>query len=73
MIPIGEGKHYLTIKKVICITEGITSQHQSGFYSLNCLHSFASNFNFVKKCMKKFFLCDIVLLSEGTKILEFNP
>ena len=37
-----EGWNYLAIKKLSALLRGITSKHHSGFYCLNCLHSFAT-------------------------------
>ena len=42
MIPNGEGWHYLAVKKLSALSEGIMSKHHSDFYCLNCLHSFAT-------------------------------
>ena len=32
-------KHYLAVKKLLALLRGITSKHNSDFYSLNCLYS----------------------------------
>ena len=35
-----EGWHYLGVKKLSSLLNGITSKHMGNFYCLNCLHSF---------------------------------
>ena len=35
-----EGWHYLAIKRLSTLLRGITSEHHSDFYCLNCLQSF---------------------------------
>ena len=42
MIPNGERCHYLGVKteQLSALLRGITSQHHSDSYCLNCLHSF---------------------------------
>ena len=35
-----KGWHYLAVKKLSALLHEITSKHKSGFYFLNCLHSF---------------------------------
>ena len=40
--PEGQQWHYLAAKKLSALLRGLTSKHHSGFYCLNCLHSFAT-------------------------------
>ena len=40
MIPNGEGWHYLAVKKLSALSNGITSKHKGDFCCLNCLYSF---------------------------------
>ena len=50
------------------------SKHHGDFYCLNCLHSFATENkceSHKKVCKDKAFL-NTVMLSEDTKILQFN-
>ena len=52
----------------------ITAKHFRDFYCFSCLHSFRAKNNLEshkKVCENKDF-CNIVMPSEGTKILEFN-
>ena len=74
MIPNGEGRRYLPVKKLSPLLGVITSKNNGDFYCLNCLHSFRMK-NKVeshkKVCENKDF-CNIIMPSEETKILEFN-
>ena len=61
-------------KKLSALLKEIMSKHRSDFYYLNCLHSFATECkreSDKKLCENKDF-CDVVMPSEGTKVLEFN-
>ena len=65
--------HYLVVKKLSALLRGITSKHQGDFYFLNCFHSFATEKKLEshkKVCENKDF-CNVIVPSEGTKILEF--
>ena len=42
MIPNGEERHYLAVKKLTSLLRGITSKHHDDFYCLNYLNSFAT-------------------------------
>ena len=37
MIPNGEARHYLSVKKLSALLRGIISKHHGDFYYLNCL------------------------------------
>ena len=72
MIANGEGRYYLAWKTIYII--GIASKYHGDFYSLNCLHSFATENKCKsnkKACTNKDF-CNIVMPPEDTKILVFN-
>ena len=60
-------------KKLSAVLRGITSKHQSDFYCLNSRHSFAieKKVSLIKICKNKDF-CNIAVVSEDTKMLEFN-
>ena len=52
----------------------ILSKHHGDFYCLNCIHSFVKENkreSHKKVCENKYF-CNVIIPSEGTKILEFN-
>ena len=74
MIPNGEGRHYIAVKKLSGLLIGITSKHEDDFYCLNCHHSFRTKNKLEsnkKVCGNKDF-CNIVISSEEAKILKFN-
>ena len=74
MILNGEGWHYLAVKKLLALFRGITSKHHSDFFCLNCLHSFATenkHKSHEKVCKNKD-LCNVLMPSEDTKILELD-
>ena len=69
-----KGLHYLPVKKLSTLLRGITSKHDSGFYCLNCLHSFRTENKLKsheKVCKNKEF-SGIIMSSEKDKILELN-
>ena len=69
-----KGRHYFVVKKLSVLLRGITSKHHGDFYCLNYLQFFATENkreSHKKVCEKENF-CNIVMLSEGTNILEFN-
>ena len=74
MIPNEENWHYLVVKKLLALLRGITSKHYGDFYCLSCLHSFGTNNKLEshKKVCKNKNFCNVIILSEDTKILEFN-
>ena len=45
MILNGEGWHYLAIKRLLALLNGITSTHHGDLCCLNCLYSFATENN----------------------------
>ena len=76
MIPNQEEKgwHYLAVKKLLALLNGITLNHKSDFYCLNCLHSFRIEKELKsheRVCKNKDF-CKIVTPCEKNKTLEFN-
>ena len=59
-------------KKVSALLRGITSKHHGDFYYLNCHNSFATKTKLEshkKVCENKDF-CNMIMLSEDTKVLE---
>ena len=69
-----EGWHYLDIKTLLALLQGITSKHKGYFYCMKCLHSFRTESKLKsheKVCQNKDF-CGIVVPSEKDNILEFN-
>ena len=74
MISNGEKWHYLAVKKVSALSRGITAKYQGHFYCLNCLHSSATEKKLEshKRVFENKDFCNVIMLSEDTKILEFN-
>ena len=74
MIPNREKWHYLGIKNLSALLRGITSKNIGGFYCLICLHSFRTKNKLMshKKLCKNKYFCNVIMLSEDTKILEFT-
>ena len=61
-------------KKLSALLRGITSNNNGDLYCLNCLHSFRTENKLEshkRACENKDF-CNVIVSSEGTKILEFN-
>ena len=71
---IREAWHYLAVKILSAVLRAIMSKHHGGFYCLKCLYSSAteSKRESQKKVCENKDCCDVVILSEDTKILEFN-
>ena len=66
--------NYLAIKRLSALLKGITSQYYGDFYCLNCLHSFRTKnkLAFHKKVFENKDFCNVIMLFEDIKILEFN-
>ena len=61
-------------EKLSELLRGITSKHYRDFYCLNCHHSFRTKTKFESHenvCENKDF-CNVIMLSEDTKILKLN-
>ena len=74
MIPNGDGWHYFAVKKLSALLRSIMSKHHGDFFCRNCLHLFATENkceSHTKLCENED-LCDIVVPTEDTKILELN-
>ena len=54
MISNGKNWHYLTVKKLSGLLRGISSNHNSDYYCLNCFQSYRTEnkLNVHKKCVK---------------------
>ena len=70
-----EKRYYLTVKTLnSTLLWGITLKNNSNFYYLNCIHSFRTKIKsqpHKRVCKIKTF-CNLIMLSEDTKLLEFN-
>ena len=74
MITDGKKWHYLAVKSVSALLRGITSNHNGGFYCLNCFHS-SSTKNKLKKHEKvrnDHDYCYVEMPNEDNKILKYN-
>ena len=74
MIPNGKRWDYLAVKKLSALLIGITSKHYNDLYCLNCLHSLTTKnkLELHKKLSKNKDFCNVIMPSEGIKILEYN-
>ena len=75
MMPNGQGRHYLAVKKLSALLRGITSKNNADLFLFK-LSSFLCNNvselqSYKKLCENKGF-CNILVPSEDNKILEFN-
>ena len=73
MIPNGHEWHYFAVKRLSALLKGITSKHHGEFYSLSCLHFFATENKpeSHKKLSENNGFCSIIITAEDTKIFEF--
>ena len=69
-IPNGKRRYYLAVEKLFSLLRRISSNHVDDFYCLNCLLSFRTK----NKIESHKNVCKngVVLLSEDTKLLDFN-
>ena len=69
-----EGWHYLAVKKSSALLWRKTSNRDSNFYCLNCLHSFRTEnkLNSHEKACKDKDFCSIEISSEKNEILKLN-
>ena len=60
--------------KILVLLRGITSKNRTDFYCFSCLHSFPTENKREshKKAYENKDLCNVIMPSEDTKILEFN-
>ena len=73
MILNGQGWNHITVKILSALLRKTTPKHDDVFY-LNCLHSFRTKDKLKSPatvCKNKDF-CSVAILSEDSKILEFN-
>ena len=61
-------------EKITSITKRSKSQHNCNYYCLNCLHLFRTKHKLesVKKVCEDKDIFNVLMPSEGTKILKFN-
>ena len=67
--------HYLAVKNISGLLRGITSNHNGGFYCLNCFHSYTTEKKLRKHeriCNDRDF-CYLKMPDEDNNILEYIP
>ena len=75
MIPNKSRSHYLAVKNKISNIKRNNIKNNGYLYCLNCLHSLRTKENKFQShknvCKNKDF-CNVIIPSEGSKLLEFN-
>ena len=74
MINNGKKRHYLAVKNLSRLLREITSNHNEGFYCLNCFHSHSTETRLKKyerECNDHDY-CHVKLPNEDDKTLKYN-
>ena len=73
MISNGKNWHYLVIKSLSRLLRGISSNHNSDYFCLNCFHSYRTEnkLNVHKKCENHDY-CNIEMPSPNNNIIKYN-
>ena len=74
MISNGENWHYLAVKNLSRLLRGITSNHNSDYYCLNCFHSYRTEnkLNAHRKICENHEYCNIEMPSPNNNIIKYN-
>ena len=74
MISNGENWHYLAVKSLSRLLRGISSNHNSDYYYLNCFHSYRTEnkLNLHKKICENHEHCNIEMPSPNNNIIKYN-
>ena len=74
MISNGENWHYLVVKSLSRLLRGISSNHNSDYYCLNCFHSYRTEnkLNAHKKICENHDYCNIEMPSPSNNIIKYN-
>ena len=74
MISNGENWHYLFVKSLSGLLRGISSNHNSDYYCLNCFHSYRTEnkLNAHKKICENHNYCNIEMPSPSNNIIKYN-
>ena len=74
MISNGENWHYLVVKSLSGLLRGISSNHNSDYYCLNCFHSYKTEnkLNAHKKICENHEHCNIEMPSPNNNIIKHN-
>ena len=70
----GENWHYLVVKNLSRLLRGISSNHNSGYYCLNCFQSYRteSKLHAHKKICENYDYCNIEMPSPSNNIIKYN-
>ena len=74
MITDGEKWHYLAVKRLPALLNGITSNHNGDFYCLNCFHAYSTKNKLEshKKICKNHDYCHEEMPNEDNEIIKYN-
>ena len=74
MITDGEKWHYLVVKNLSRILNGITSTHEKDFYCLNCFHSYRTKNKLEshKKICENHDYCHVEIPTKDSNIIKYN-
>ena len=74
MISNGKNWHYLAVKSLSRLLRGITSNHNSDYYCLNCFHSYRTEnkLNAHRKICENNKYCNIEMPSPNNNIIKYN-
>ena len=74
MISNGENWHYLAVKSLSRLLKGISSNHKSDYYCLNCFNSYRTEnkLNVHKKICENHEYCNIEMPSPNNNIIKYN-
>ena len=74
MISNGKNWHYLAVKSLSKLLRGISSNHNSDYYCLNCFHSYRTEnkLNVHKKICENHEYCNIEMPSPNNNIIKYN-
>ena len=74
MISNGKNWHYLAVKSLSRLLSGISSNHNSDYYCLNCFHSYRTEnkLNVHKKVCENHDYCNIEMPSPNNNIIKYN-
>ena len=74
MISNGENWHYLIVKSLPGLFQGITSNHKEDFYCLNCFHlnRTKNKLEAHKKICGNHDYCHVEMPNEDNKIIKYN-
>ena len=74
MISNGENWHYLVVKNLSRLLKGISSNHNSDYYCLNCFQSYRTEnkLNAHKKICENHDYCNIEMPSPSNNVIKYN-